>query len=47
MGLDVSEIGMGSDLSLDLRYFASNAVRQVRDAPAVAEARQGKELAGG
>ena len=26
MGLDVLEIGMGSDLSLDLRYFASKAV---------------------
>ncbi|CAO2140852.1 unnamed protein product [Urochloa humidicola] len=34
MGLDVLEIGMGSDLSLDLRYFASKAVRQARDAPA-------------
>ncbi|KAL6880294.1 hypothetical protein ACP4OV_011859 [Aristida adscensionis] len=34
MGLDVGEIGMGSDLSLDLRYFASKAVRQARDAPA-------------
>ncbi|RLM87548.1 transcription factor PCL1-like [Panicum miliaceum] len=33
MGLDVLEIGMGSDLSLDLRYFASKAVRQARDAP--------------
>ena len=28
------EIGMGSDLSLDLRHFASKAVRQARDAPA-------------
>ena len=28
------EIRMGSDLSLDLRYFASKAVRQARDAPA-------------
>ena len=28
------EIGMGSDLSLDLRYFASKAVRQARDAAA-------------
>ncbi|KAK3126216.1 hypothetical protein QOZ80_7AG0553290 [Eleusine coracana subsp. coracana] len=28
MGLDVGEIGMGADLSLDLRYFASKAVRQ-------------------
>ncbi|CAN6212928.1 unnamed protein product [Urochloa humidicola] len=34
MGLDVLEIGMGSDLSLDLRYFASKAVRHARDAPA-------------
>lgn len=34
MGLDVGEIGMGSDLSLDLRYFAAKAVRQARDAPA-------------
>jgi len=34
MGLDVLEIGMGSDLSLDLRHFASKAVRQARDAPA-------------
>ncbi|KAG2631316.1 hypothetical protein PVAP13_2NG008600 [Panicum virgatum] len=34
MGLDVLEIGMGSDLSLDLRYFASKAVRQARDAAA-------------
>ena len=25
---------MGSDLSLDLRYFASKAVQQARDAPA-------------
>ena len=28
------EIRMGSDLSLDLRYFASKAVQQARDAPA-------------
>ncbi|KAF8783855.1 hypothetical protein HU200_000297 [Digitaria exilis] len=35
MGLDVLEIGMGSDLSLDLRYFASKAVmKQACDAPA-------------
>ncbi|TVU40519.1 hypothetical protein EJB05_13986 [Eragrostis curvula] len=34
MGLDVGEIGMGSDLSLDLRYFASKAVRQTKDSPA-------------
>jgi len=34
MVLDVLEIGMGSDLSLDLRHFASKAVRQARDAPA-------------
>ncbi|OEL16467.1 Myb family transcription factor EFM [Dichanthelium oligosanthes] len=34
MGLDVGEIGMGADLSLDLRYFAAKAVRQARDAPA-------------
>uniref|UniRef100_A0A0A9H211 HTH myb-type domain-containing protein n=1 Tax=Arundo donax TaxID=35708 RepID=A0A0A9H211_ARUDO len=33
MGLDVGEIGMGTDLSLDLRYFASKAVRQTKDAP--------------
>ncbi|WVZ61595.1 hypothetical protein U9M48_011447 [Paspalum notatum var. saurae] len=35
MGLDVAEIGMGADLCLDLRYFASKAVRQqAKDAPA-------------
>ncbi|KAJ1287470.1 hypothetical protein BS78_02G012300 [Paspalum vaginatum] len=34
MGLDVAEIGMGTDLCLDLRYFASKAVRQAKDAPA-------------
>ncbi|GJN10477.1 hypothetical protein PR202_ga28572 [Eleusine coracana subsp. coracana] len=36
MGLDVGEIGMGADLSLDLRYFASKAVRQQtnKDSPA-------------
>ena len=35
MGLDVVEIGMGADLSLDLRHFASKAVRQSKDyAPA-------------
>lgn len=34
MGLDVGEIGMGADLSLDLRYFVSKAVRQTKDAPA-------------
>ena len=28
------EIRMGSDLSLDLRYFASKAVQQARDVPA-------------
>ncbi|NP_001358779.1 uncharacterized protein LOC100282329 [Zea mays] len=31
MGLDVMEIGMGADLSLDLRHFASKAVRQSKD----------------
>jgi hypothetical protein len=37
MGLDVVEIGMGADLSLDLRHFASKAVRQSKDyAPAPA-----------
>lgn len=35
MGLDVVEIGMGADLTLDLRHFASKAVRQSKDdAPA-------------
>ncbi|XP_039812147.1 transcription factor HHO5-like [Panicum virgatum] len=34
MGLDILEIRMGSDLSLDLRYFASKAVQQARDMPA-------------
>ncbi|EER95793.2 transcription factor HHO2 [Sorghum bicolor] len=35
MGLDVVEIGMGADLSLDLRHFATKAVRQSKDdAPA-------------
>ncbi|XP_062190409.1 transcription factor NIGTH1-like [Phragmites australis] len=34
MGLDVGEIGMDADLSLDLRCFASKAVRQTKDAPA-------------
>ncbi|KAL6647723.1 hypothetical protein ACP70R_015160 [Stipagrostis hirtigluma subsp. patula] len=34
MGLDVGEIGMGADLSLDLRYFASKAVRPTKDSPA-------------
>jgi hypothetical protein len=35
MGLDVVEIGMGSDLSLDLTHFAaSKAVRQTANVPA-------------
>jgi hypothetical protein len=33
MGLDALEIGVGSDLSLDLRYFASKVVMQARDGP--------------
>lgn len=32
MGLDVGEIGMGADLSLDLRHFASKAMKQTRSA---------------
>jgi hypothetical protein len=34
MGLDVGEIGMGADLSLDLRYLASRAMKQIKNAPA-------------
>nr|AIN39826.1 hypothetical protein [Zoysia matrella] len=33
MGLDVGEIGMGADLSLDLRHFAARAMRQSKNAP--------------
>ncbi|KAM0849587.1 hypothetical protein ACQ4PT_053623 [Festuca glaucescens] len=36
MGLDVGEIGMGADLSLDLKMFAAKSLGRVRDAPAAA-----------
>ncbi|KAG8081330.1 hypothetical protein GUJ93_ZPchr0007g5090 [Zizania palustris] len=36
MGLDVGEIGVGTDLSLDLKMFAAKSVGRVRDSPASA-----------
>uniref|UniRef100_A0A8R7R9L4 HHO5-like N-terminal domain-containing protein n=1 Tax=Triticum urartu TaxID=4572 RepID=A0A8R7R9L4_TRIUA len=36
MGLDVGEIGMGADLSLDLKMFAAKSLGRVREAPAAA-----------
>ncbi|KAL5196883.1 hypothetical protein ABZP36_000395 [Zizania latifolia] len=36
MGLDVGEIGVGADLSLDLKMFAAKSVGCVRDSPASA-----------
>uniref|UniRef100_A0ACD5UN70 Uncharacterized protein n=1 Tax=Avena sativa TaxID=4498 RepID=A0ACD5UN70_AVESA len=36
MGLDVGEIGMGADLSLDLKMFAAKSLGRVKDVPAAA-----------